>query len=156
MENVGPCGNASYPQFYLVTGILLPEIALIGIIRRHHITWYHNVADAYPGPLLPQSFLPIRSLFPLGLFCIGSQCLYLVSQQMIVREFDEDLDVNFQFSPGYTVATYCGLKTWLPPSLDFTILLLNKFTNMPFRAKSPQLLVSLRFFNPRDDAFCIV
>jgi len=85
MENVGPCGNASYPQFYLVTGILLPEVAIIGIIGRDRITCYHNVAYAYPGSLLPQGFLPIRSLFPLGLFCIGSQCLYLVSQQMIVK-----------------------------------------------------------------------
>jgi len=117
MEDVGPCGNASHPQFYLVTGILLPEIALIGIIRRHHITWYHNVADAYPGPLLPQSFLPIRSLFPLGVFCIGSQCLYLVSQQMIVRESDEDLDVNFHFSPDYTAATSCGLKRLAVPPI---------------------------------------
>jgi hypothetical protein len=58
-------------------------------------------------------------------------------------------------NPDYAVATYCGLKNFaaLAGFHDFASQHMYQYA---FGAKSLQLLVSLRFFNPRDDAYCII
>jgi len=80
MEDVGPGGNSSFPQLYLDSGILLPEVAPLGISGHNGITRSHSSLDACSISLLAQSFVSIHSVFHLGVFCNGSQCVYLVSQ----------------------------------------------------------------------------
>jgi len=80
MEDVEPRGNASSPQLYLDTGILFPEIAVSGIIGHNRIAYSHSLLAACSVSLLAQSFVSLHSLFHLGVFCNGSQCVYLVSQ----------------------------------------------------------------------------
>jgi len=82
MEDVEPRGNASFPQLYLDSGIFLPEVAFTCIICHNRITCSHSSLDACSVPLLAQSFVSIYSIFHLGVFCNGSQCVYLVSQLM--------------------------------------------------------------------------
>jgi len=82
MEDVEPRGNSSFPQLYLDPGILLPEVAPIGIIGHNRITCSHSELDACSVSLLAQSFVSIHSVFHLGVFCNRSQCVYLVSQRM--------------------------------------------------------------------------
>jgi hypothetical protein len=54
----------------------------------------------------------------------------------------------------YAVAIYCGLKTLLQRSFhDSTSQHIYYYA---FGAKSLQVRVSLRFFNPRHDAYCII
>jgi len=50
-------------------------------------------------------------------------------------------------NPDYAVDTYCGLKNLVASQHIY---------EYAFGAKSLQLLVSLRFFNPRHDAYCII
>jgi hypothetical protein len=52
-------------------------------------------------------------------------------------------------NPDYAVDTYCDLKNLVA----FASQHIYKYA---FGTKSLQLLVSLRFFNPRDDAYCII
>ena len=42
VEDVEPRGNSSFPQLYLDSGILLPEVAPIGIIGHNSITCSHS------------------------------------------------------------------------------------------------------------------
>jgi len=79
MEGVGPRGNASIPQLYLDTGILFPEIAIMGIIGHNRIAYSHSVLAACSVSLLAQSFVSLHSVFHLGVLCSGSQCVYLLS-----------------------------------------------------------------------------
>ena len=80
MEDVEPRGNASFPQLYLDPGIFLPEVASASIVGHNRITCNHSSLDACSVSLLAQSFVSIHSVFHLGVFCNGSQCVYLVSQ----------------------------------------------------------------------------
>ena len=82
MEDVEPSGNASFPQLYLDSGIFLPEVAFTCIIGHNRITCGHSSLDDYSVSLLAQRFVSIHSIFHLGVFCNGSQCVYLVSQLM--------------------------------------------------------------------------
>ena len=80
MEDVEPRGNPSFPQLYLDPGIFLPEVAFTCIICHNRITCSHSSLDACSVSLLAQSFVSIHSILHLGVFCNGSQCIYLVSQ----------------------------------------------------------------------------
>ena len=91
MEDVGPRGNASFPQLYLDSGIFLPEIASAGIVGHNRIACNHSSLDACSVSLLAQSFVSIHSVFHLGVFCNGSQCVYLVSQLIEKETCPENL-----------------------------------------------------------------
>lgn len=80
MEDVEPRSNTSIPQLCLDTGILFPKVAVSGIIGHNCIAYSHSLLAACSVSLLAQSFAPLHSLFHLGVFCSGSQCVYLVSQ----------------------------------------------------------------------------
>ena len=80
VEDVEPRGNSSFPQLYLDSGILLPEVAHLGISGYNRITGSHSSLDACSVSLLTQSSVSLHSICRLGVFCNGSQCVYLVSQ----------------------------------------------------------------------------
>ena len=82
MEDVEPRGNASFPQLYLVPGILLPEVAPFCIRGRNRLTGSHSPVDGCSVSSLAQGSVPVHSLCPMGVFCNGLKWVYLVSQLM--------------------------------------------------------------------------
>ena len=113
MEDVEPRGNASFPQLYLDSGIFLPEVAFTGIIGHNRITCNHSSLNACSVSLLAQRFVSVHSIFHLGVFCNGSQCVYLVSQLM-ERELPYE---NKRGGPSIKTAGKSALQTAGKPAL---------------------------------------